>query len=194
MISTRLKKALAEKISTFCKHCVGDKLPFGQVQLPGYGAVAPGSCLVVGLCCALLSLSCSLRSAPLYCQHWKAAAATFCVQVPILNLSNASVFARGVATSRKCILRYGHYTHFHTRGAAASTQANERPAREYFSRRALQTQLDSASANRYFAELSCQPTGHQLMCAVQMTGMPWSAGHTRGKINAVFFYCEAAKN
>lgn len=122
MISTRLKKALAEKISTFCKHCVGDKLPFGQVQLPGYEAVAPGSCLVVGLCCARLSLSCSLRSAPLYCQHWKAAAATFCVQVPILNLSNASVFARGVATSRKCILRYGHYTHFHTRGAAASIQ------------------------------------------------------------------------
>jgi hypothetical protein len=60
MISTRLKNALAEKISTFCKHCVGDKLPFGQVQLPGYGAVAPGSCLVVGLCCARLSLSLSL--------------------------------------------------------------------------------------------------------------------------------------
>lgn len=190
MILTRLKNALAEKISTFCKHCVGDKLPFGQVQLPGYGAVAPGSCLVVGLCCALLSLSCSLARSDLppcivsigkqqqllfVCKSlYSIYQMPVCLRAGLQRLESAYyVTLRRICTPR---------------GARQNGQPGNISAGG-----ALQTQLDSAFANRYFAELSCQPTGHQnwcflsnwLECPGQLTIL---CG--RGKINAFLRGCD----
>lgn len=199
MISTRLKNALAEKISTFCKHCVGDKLPFGQVQLPGYGAVAPGSCLVVGLCCARLSLSLSLARSDLppcivsigkqqqllfVCKSlYSIYQMPVCLRAGLQRLKSAYYFTRTLAAT-------------HAFPHKGCSEHSKRAAREYFSGRALQTQLDSASANRYFAELSCQPTGHQLMFSVQIAGMPRSAGIISLWTNkcCVCFYGKAANN